>query len=413
MPKQKSNSSFAQRAGDKLRKAHEAHKNDETKYSGGGNLPAGIEGGVAQLISIGFGVYESGDNKGKDYFRAAGVIVSPREFTDDKNNVHRLEGKQTSIQEVLFDTPERSGRKTFDDHYAWVLNELRKLGVNTKEVSYDNIEATCEALVQVAPYFGFRTWKGKPTDEYPDPRTNETWEGVLENYEPDTDATHHVKDNTAQAPKSSGGGSKTPAGNKAPPADNADVPFGDKLDMLADQATAGDEAASIELKELAMSVGVTEDECDNAADWAAVADLARAAEAGGGDAGGGDDVDPVALATAAEAGDQEAADKLQELAFANGISEDDWNQMGWEDAGNAVAEAIANGGAAADDTPKVGDTWKYAPMDPKTKKPVAKAIECTVLAVDEAKKTANLKNLDDGKTTYKSVPWDKLVSVAG
>lgn len=54
------------------------------------------------------------------------------------------------------------------------------------------------------------------------------------------------------------------------------------------------------------------------------------------------------------------------------------------------------------EAPEKGDVFNYKPKGAK------KAIECEVTAVFASKQTCNLKNLTDGKTMYKSVPWDKL-----
>ncbi len=40
-------------------------------------------------------------------------------------------------------------------------------------------EEALETLKEEAPHFEFRTWKGKPTPQYPDPRTNHVWNGAV------------------------------------------------------------------------------------------------------------------------------------------------------------------------------------------------------------------------------------------
>ena len=63
MPVQKGKSVLAGVAG--LNKLVSKHKADETVLPGGGRLPDGIEGGVAQLEDCRFGVFKDGPNKGK------------------------------------------------------------------------------------------------------------------------------------------------------------------------------------------------------------------------------------------------------------------------------------------------------------------------------------------------------------
>lgn len=250
------------------RKAHEAHKDDETRYSAGGGLPPGING-VAQLVDCKFDVFKEGDNKGDYYFYAAGVVVSPDKFTDADGNEHHVEGMRTSIMEPLCATPNRS-RKTIEEHLAWVYNELRKLGVDTSELDPDDLETTVAALVEEGPHFKFRTWQGKPTEQYPDPRVNEVWNGVVDyDTEDGGDAADYVEDDTEDAEQAAAGDT------------DEDV----DLDALAEQADADDEDAQTQLTELAYAAGLTDDDIANAGDsWADVVTLINDAGSDDGDA---------------------------------------------------------------------------------------------------------------------------------
>ena len=157
MAKQTLKSGLVGKLGAKLSKAVEAHKGDETKFSGGGgDLPGGIENGIAQLVLCKFGVYEKGEFEGEYYWMAQGVVVSPK-----KHAGIVIEGLRTSIgPEAICDTPNKA-RKTTEEHVAWVLNEMRKLGVDTSELSGDDLESTAEALQELGPHFRFRTWQGQ------------------------------------------------------------------------------------------------------------------------------------------------------------------------------------------------------------------------------------------------------------
>lgn len=203
----KSGAGLIGKLGAKLKKAVEAHKDDEVRYSGGGSdLPGGIENGIARLVLCKFGVYEKGDMKGEYYFRAQGVVVSPKVY-----NGIPIEGLRTSIgPEPMCDTPNKT-RKTVEEHVDWVLNELRKLGIDTSEMGAEDLETTAEALQEDGPYFRFRTWQGQKrkkgeagyNEAYdgpnaPDPRVNHSWAGAIEGYDPENaeEGDDEVVDNT-------------------------------------------------------------------------------------------------------------------------------------------------------------------------------------------------------------------------
>lgn len=360
---------LASKLGDVGRKAHEKHKSDETTY-GLRDLPDGIEGGIARLVEIGFGKYEKGDNKGQFFFRAAGVILSPKTV-----NGRKIEGEQTSIMEPLCPTPNRS-RKTVDEHLAWVYNELRKLGVDTDDLDFDDLEETVAELKEVAPVFMFRTWKGESTKQFPKPRVNEEWQGLTEFDENAAESDEVEEDETEEEveeeveeetkPKAK----KAPA-KKAPPKEEEE----DEEEEDADEDETEDE-------------GEDEEE----------------------------EVDVAALFKLANKGDKSAQKKLADLAVKAGHSEDDVELAAdWK----AVVSMIKNPKTEDEEAeeqedeeeevvPSKGDAVFYRPIDPKTKKPSKKAVECEVIKVLSKAKTVTLKNLDDGETQYDSVPWSSL-----
>lgn len=341
MPPIQGKSTLLSKLGDRGRKAHEAHKADPTEY-GNAELPAGIEGGIAQLIDCKFDTVKPGKkNAGAYYFYAAASVILPKEHGGIP-----IEGQRTSIMEMLCDTPESKGRKTIEEHLAWVYNELRKLGVDTSAMSLEDLEPTATALKEAQPHLRFRTWKGDPTPEYPNPRVNHVWLGAIE-FNDDSGAAPGVEDNSGSSPPAaSANGTSTAT---------------DDLGKLATLADKGDKAAMKKLKELAIEAGAEEEVIDNAANWGEVKEMIEN-PAGGGKEGG------------SEAPTEEAP------------AEGEW-------------------------TPAVEEVYKYAPMNPKTKK-AGKAIEVEVTAVDEAKKTVDLAQLDNKKITYKKVPFDKLESAS-
>lgn len=334
MPRQTAKSGLADRLGKKLRDAHNKHKDDETRLGGGGDLPAGIEGGVAQLIKAGFGQYKEGPNQGKDYYMARFVVKSPFDFNGEK-----IEGRQFNIGPLpLCDTPNAKGKKrTFDDHYDFFLNELRLEGIETADLNEDDLEAAVAQLEEDQPHIKFRTWQGQPTEAFPNPRVNVENRGVCEY---NGQVHDEVEDNS--------GGEEPEADEPEPDEPEAEEQEEDVQDLAkrADRKNS-DKAAAARLVDIAKELGVDYEAAD---DWAGVAEAIEEARAGG----------------------------------SSGAADSDWE-------------------------PSVEEVYLYTPpgKDPKTKR-AYKAVECEVIKVYGKTKKCDLKNLDDGKTIYKVVPWDQL-----
>jgi hypothetical protein len=185
------------------------HATDETVITNIGELPSGIENGIAKLTSIKFGTYKEGKMEGQLFFMAAGSVVSPTEVHIDPKTgkVTRkggepmlIEGMRTQIgPEPLCDTPDYKTRKTAGDHVAWALNELRKLGLDTTPYKTQKaLEAACQTLVDSDVYFQFRTWGG-PTDAYPNSTPNHDWKKHCE-YEPSGEDVKEKVGNSTQKP---------------------------------------------------------------------------------------------------------------------------------------------------------------------------------------------------------------------
>lgn len=342
---------FNKLAGD-LKKAHEAHKKDETKFSNFGELPGGITGGVAQLVEIKVDKYKEGDNKGQYYFLAAGIVKTPEVVGDV-----RVKGLRTQIMEPLCATKGDGKRKTFDDHYAFVLNELRKLGVDTAKMSAENFEAVLAALKKQKPHFTFSTWKPEPAKEGKykgkESRTMQFWNGVCDAPGTNQADGSHVEDNTgeevvddtpADETHEDDTTTTTPADEEG--GDAIDYSTWD-IDALVSASNDGDKDAQKELTDRVAATGVSMEDIEAAESWQQVADLAQ---------GDGDNV-----------------------------PED-------ED----------------DGTPKVGNLYRFKPFDPKTKKKSAKAVDVEVTAVDAATKTVTLRNQTNPKLTYSKVKWADL-----
>lgn len=395
---------MAAKYADRGRQAAEAHRNDPVEVQGGAELPAGIEGGIAQLVECKFGIYGKGDFKGEYFFMAQAIVLEPREFEG-----RTIAGRRTQIgPEPICDTPKKS-RATLDEHVAWVQNEMKKLGAPPELLGFDDLESTAAMLTEAAPYIEFRTWKSEPTKEYPNPRTQHVWTGMVKDYQPAETAA--VEDNTeaaatpakpaakpaatkpaATAPAAKPAGTKPAAAKpQAPPT------LPDDAESLAVIADDGDNAQQVEAQEklaaMAAEAGVDAGEIESTESWAAVVELINAKL--GETSEPADDL--TALGESADGGDEEAAGRLQELAEAQSIDPNEYET--WAE----VAALLAGETPAEGEVwqPTKGDVYMYKP--PGAKKPT----ECEVTAVFVDKQSANLKSLDDGKS-YKAVPWSKF-----
>jgi hypothetical protein len=388
MPGQKGKSGFLAKHGDRARKAFDAHKGDATEYSSFGDLPAGVEG-VAQLVECRLTqVKEGKKNAGEWLFYAAGAVKQPIEFEGQ-----RLFGRRTSITCPLYDTPDRQGRKTLEDHLVWVANELRKLGVDTAEMDVEEIPDTLAAVKEAAPHFRFRTWKGDKQTQgrYKDqePRVQHFWEGIVDWTEDDeAGESGQVQDNTrapgtpkvaaavrvATTPRTAaspangkGAAGKGQIKGKVKPPENEEPEFGD-LDSLAEAAEGGDDSAVEKLTQLALDAGVTQEQIDEAENWSSVVELI-----------GGVGEEPEEPEPPEQTGTEEVPEEVTE---------------------------------EEDDTPKVEQVFSYRPVDPATKKKAVKPTQVEVTAVNAEKKTCDVKSLSDRKKGWRGVKWDALEAPA-
>jgi hypothetical protein len=233
-------------------KAFDAHKTDETTYSGGGftDLPDGMSG-IATLTTAELREYEKGDNSGKPYLSLVGVIVSPIEQGGVKTEGLQVR-KNLNLFEVTGAYP-----KSIDQQISTALNELRKLGLDTEGLSIADWPAAMENLVSESPSFKFRTWR---PDDKTDPVTKKTekqrqmifFDGLAEVSEAsDPEVVDETADDTndEQADESA--------------ADNEDVA------ALAAAADGGDTDAAARLTEIAQAAGIDTDDYPT---WAGVAE---------------------------------------------------------------------------------------------------------------------------------------------
>lgn len=386
-------------------KVHAQHKDDEVKFSAGGDLPGGIEGGIAKVKELVIGTYKEGKNAGECFFRAMAVVESPPEF----------KGCQTRIgPEPLCETPDSGGkRKTFDDHYSWVLNEIKKLGDDAKaaisEMSDPETElpVICEMLAKAGVYIRFRTWQGEATPQFPNPRVNHDWRGKIDGYVSDTSTDDGVTDSSPRTEKTTETPAKKTVVSKSEQNGSAEksspvkksakkVSFEDQeLSEVAQEANNGNVEAQTYLENRAKDVGIEEDDISNAADWTAVVDLIN-------EVGTDSTEDLDTLAANADSGDEESQQRISELASESGIDPDDYAT--WTE----VVEMLKSSNESQDEwKPAVGEVYPYKWFDKKTGKPSTKATECEVIKVDDQKRTVSLKNLTNNQV-IQSIKWSEI-----
>lgn len=379
---QKAKSGLSARLGSKLSSAFKAHKDDETTFGVGADCPPGVNG-IARLTACKFDQYKSGENVGKDYFYAAGVVVSPTHHEGIP-----IEGLRTSIMEPLCDTKSASGkgRQSIEEHLDWILTALRSLGVDTSSLTEDGLEAAAAALQEAGPYFRFSTSQGEKTAQYPNPRVWHNW-GKVVDFE--GGESEDVVDNTEEGETVEEGGGEV------------------DLDALAESADGDDAEAQEQLKALAAEQNIDSDEFGT---WAEVVAKMREDEGEGETTEGEaeESVDYAALGKKADKGDDDAISALDTAGREAGLDPDTYDSWG------ELATALAEGGGEGETTEEAAATWNmgdiamFKPLDPKTKKPGKKAVECEIVAINHKAETVSLLNQDDKKTKYSNIPFSRL-----
>ena len=362
MPAQKATNSLVKLLGAKGQKAHESHKADETKY-GIIQLPAGINNGKAQLKTVKWDTYKDGDLKGQPYIQFRGIAISP-----DMHNGVQVSGQGVMLMYPLCDTPKRKLNKvpgTFEGWYGEVLNEFRKLGVDTSETSFDDIEAIIAGLNESQPFFNFSTrgWTPAKTKENPNPSEMVfvQYDGLSEEEPQEVDPNEDVQD---QQTETSGDGTEPPTEEVASAEEPEDL---NALAVIADDPKAKDtvkDAAQAKIQEAANSVGISQDDQNKTATWTELVAMIAAAASG--------------KDQTIEPEPEPEPEPAKEWAPEKGMVDVKWQPM-------------ANG------KPAVG----------KDKKPL-KPVQCEITAVYSKNKTCDLKRLDT-KAAVKGVKWNDVI----
>lgn len=362
---------LAAKVGNRLNNAFKKSAEGEIDW-GFQSLPPGITGGVARLKECRFEVIpagkENGAPPGSVRLRMMGVMVAPK-TVEVRGQSCQVKGLQTWRFETVADTKGKRDGKDVTisqaEHAETVINLLRQLGAQFSEnPTAEEVEQAAADLENEKPYFRITTRESEETLN-PDgsvkykARVWETWGGIrgLEDYEEVDDDNGGVVDETptAQAAAPSKNGTpKNPAA--APTEDISTLTELDRLVEIAEGPAGIEEAAAVaRIIELGVEAGLTKEQVEAADDWPSAKALIEEAQAGGGDAGD---------------------DAQQEF------------------------------------TVEKGNVYKFTPRDAKgnplkgtNKKPLP-AADCEVMAVNASKKTATLKNMEDGKTQYKDVSWE-------
>lgn len=324
---------------------------NETRYKdpvapGGGSLPAGMSG-VAKLTRLDFDLIKEGQKyAGEQRFYCHGVCVEPKEFKDDKGNVHRTEGAMVQLGTIrLCDTDDGNGNaSSFEENWQKAENRMKLLGIPTEELDDSNFEESCLSFVnQSELYFRFRTWKPEDRDnvsvilEGPVDYTPSDSDDVVTSSQPETVSSPPQKQETKKET------TKTqPAKSQPTKPKNTGV----DLMSLGDKGDNGDESCQMELTRIAGEKGIDPTPYDN---WTAVAQAIQDA-------------------------DKPAED-----------TSDDQSSNSPADTSDASEEV----------EPNQGDIVAY------------NDVECEVTAVFAKSKKVNVKEATTGKL-HKSVPWGDI-----
>jgi hypothetical protein len=392
----KAKSGLAAKLGAAGRKAHSVHKDDETIVGTNNQDLPKIDSGVAELTGITFDKFKNGDLKGEYFFMASGTIVSPKTVKDGDGNVIKVQGRRTSIgPEPLCDTPNRK-RSTFEQHYEWVLNELRKLGLDTSDIDFEDLEDACEALVEEAPRFNFHTWISAKTEQY-DSRTWENWDGLSDSE--DEEEEEEIEEDEEEEEDDSE--------EEEEAEDDGD------LDSLLSLAEDDDEDAQERLLAIAEENNVQG--AEDMDEWSDVVFAIREATEDVEEEEEEEDEEEdeeVSLGELADSEDEEAIEEIEGLAAEAGLDPDDYptyveleaalNEEESEDEEEEEEDEEESDEEEEEEiVPEKEEVYFYKP--PRKRK----FVECEVTSVNKRSKTCTLINLDD-ETEYKDVSWDSL-----
>lgn len=299
MAAQQQMSSFAKRLGGRVAAANAEHK-DKPVDLGNRRLPPGIRNGVAKLSAM-YTKEQVEDNgktpKGETFFRASAIVMSPKEHQGEKTD-----GMVTQVLIPLCDVPAKGQAKasTFSENWYEFQNLFKMLGVNppnetpqtdptgsrTEAYYFSAMKALTDKNNPVYISFSTRGWTPPATPQQPKPQelVFETWHGLgklEENFDPAAGVTEAPPAPPPQAPQVQPTNSQAaPAAPVAVAPIHADSIY-DEVQALVEIATNDPEGATEEgteasskLEEMAWRNGWTKQQTGDAANWAAVGEMA-------------------------------------------------------------------------------------------------------------------------------------------
>jgi hypothetical protein len=455
MPRETSPSEIIARLGQDSALAWEQHRKDEYVPTGGGDLPAGING-IARLSKAYLGLTAADAQRyaNEPYFYGQGVIVQPDEFVDKRGTRHHVGGQHTSVTIVLCDQPpdSQSKYKTRASRVVQMMQLLKGLGADTSGVTLSQLPQLLRLLVGRKPYFQFRTWQGKMATEgryaNVEPRVNHTW-GIRVEFKPKASST--AIDESAMA-----------AAVGAPTTYEA----GTQPNGHAQEASEASEASQQDAGSTEATVNMAQDYIDSQegqeqtpTEFSEFSNETAEQSGEDGESNENGEPDVGALLAAAINGDIPSQQRLQSLADTHGVAEQFNSAETWEDAARVVGQAMkgtAGGEGGADDEPgaepeptpapkptkapaatktqpqraatatlppttkapvtsrspmpqppTLGRVCKYAPTDTAGKR--GKPVEVEVTRVDTAAGKVDLKSLVNPKIMYKGVLFAQLL----
>lgn len=315
MAMQEQNSSFAKNLGGRVAAANAEHAGKPID-TGMRRLPAGIRNGIAKLSTMYTKAYEDDKNgpgtKGQTFFRASAIVVAPEEHNGEK-----VAGQVTTMVIPLCDMPAKGQRKavSFSENWFEFQNVFKLLGVapcpetpatdptgaRTEAYFFAAIKMLCDPERQKTnpTYISFSTrgWTPPPNALQPKPEEMvfETWHGKAEAPPPPNPAVGVVDNlppNTPPAQRPATPQAKVQAAPAAPEFNEFTPPTGNTIPQDADElvdlvsrlleaamndpigATEEGAEAGIQLQNLAVAAGWTQEQTEAASDWSVVADMA-------------------------------------------------------------------------------------------------------------------------------------------
>lgn len=159
----------------KVKQSVSKHRKDATNY-GNMNLPAGIQSGVAKIVECKFEEIPKGKRYEGEYrFVVSGVVKEPKSHEGQV-----VAGLRISKFIPVCDQVNRAGEvyATLDDQVSTIMNEMRKLGIDTADMDAEDLEDTAAVIKEEGNLFKFSTVANKASNG--NTYINEYWNGLYD-----------------------------------------------------------------------------------------------------------------------------------------------------------------------------------------------------------------------------------------